>query len=189
MQPTADKEKCYTYADYVKWDDGNRYELIDGAMYVMEPGASANHQGVNGELFRQLANFLLDKPCKIFHPPFDVCLNAGGDNDTTVVQPDLVIVSDLSKLDGKRCNGAPDMVVEVVSPSSARMDVLIKMNNYAKAGVREYWIVDPEDKLVRVCLLKSGKYDFTDYVDVETIRVSVLDGCAIDVKQVFASLA
>ena len=185
MQPTTDKEKRYTYADYARWHDGNRYELIDGAMYVMEPGASEYHQDVNVELLRQFANFFLDKPGKVFHPPFDVCLNAGGDNDSTVVQPDIVIVCDLSKLDGKRCNGAPDMVIEIVSPSSVRMDVLIKMNNYMKAGIREYWIVDPEDHLVRVCLLKDGKYDFTDYVDEDMIRVSVLNGCEIDMKRVF----
>ena len=185
MQTIAVKDMRKKYSDYAKLDDGNRYELINGVLSVMEPGAAQAHQGVNGELFRQLANYLLDSPCKVFHPPFDVCLNACGDDDTTVVQPDVVIVCDPSKLDGKRCNGAPDMIIEILSPLSARRDMLVKFNNYMKAGVREYWIVDPKDKMVRVCILINGKYDFNDYIDVELLPVSVLEGCEIDMKRVF----
>ena len=186
MWAALEKTKSYTYADYARIDDGNRYELIHGELCVMEPGASQYHQSTNGELYRQFANFLLDKPCEVFHPPFDVCLNAKGDDDTIVVQPDIVVVCDTAILDGKRCNGAPDLVIEIVSPSSARRDTLIKSNVYMKAGVREYWIVDPTDKLVRVCLLKAGKYDITDYFDPPKLPVTVLEGCEIDVKRVFA---
>ena len=187
MSPSLDKDKHYTYADYTTWDDGNRYELMDGVLYVMEPGATIPHQDASSELHGQLWAFLRDKPWKVYHPPCDVCLNADGDNDNTVVQPDLFVVCDLTKLDGKRCNGAPDFVIEILSLSSVKRDMLIKFNVYIRAGVREYWIVDLEEKIVRVCLLKDGKYETTDYIQPDSINVSVLDGCEIDMSRVFDS--
>ena len=185
MVPVLQKDNIYTYADYATWGDDVRCELIDGVVYMMAPGASQSHQSASGELFRQFANFLFGKPCKVFHPPFDVCLNADGDDDKTVVQPDLFVVCDRSKLDGKRCNGAPDLVIEILSPSSASRDTLLKFNKYMQAGVREYWIVDTEDKIVRVCLLRDGKYEFTDFIEPDTIQVSILEGCQIELKRVF----
>ena len=178
-------EKRYTYADYANWDDDNRYELIDGVVYMMSAPSQA-HQETIGELFRQLANFLKGKPCKVFLSPFDVCLNAKGDDDDTVVQPDILVVCNMSKLDGKRCNGAPDMAIEVLSPSSKRHDTLLKFNKYMQTGVREYWIVNPIAKTVRVCLLNDGKYDMQDYSATDTIPVHVLNGFLIDMREVFA---
>ena len=185
MLPALKKDKLYTYADYARWDDDVKCELIDGVVYLMAPGASESHQDTSGDLFRQLANFLYKKPCKVFHPPFDVCLNADGDNEKSVFQPDLFVVCDRSKLDGKRCNGAPDMVIEILSPSTASRDILLKYNKYMLAGVREYWIVDTENKIVRVCILKEGKYETTDFINPDEIPVTVLDGCLIDMKSVF----
>ena len=186
MMPALQKNKIYTYADYASWGDDVKCELIGGVVYMMAPGATQTHQETSGELYRQIANYLLDKPCKVFHPPFDVCLHADGDEDKTVVQPDLFVVCDRSKLDGKRCNGAPDMVIEILSPSSANRDTLLKFNKYMQAGVREYWIVDPDDKIVRVCILKNGKLEITDFLSPDTIPISVLDGCKIDMARVFA---
>jgi len=175
----------YTYADYAKLDDDKRYEVIDGVVYLMSPGATERHQDINGELFLQFGSFLKGKPCKVFHPPFDVCLNAAGDDDKTVVQPDIIIVCDKSKLDGKRCNGAPDLIVEILSRSNRSHDICLKFDKYLQAGVREYWIVDPEEKVVLVNILKNGEYVAKSYNENHNISVHVLDGCIINLKEVF----
>ena len=180
----GESARQYTYADYEKIDDDNRYEIIDGVIYLMSaPGIP--HQNISQELSLQLGNFLRDKPCKVFAAPVDVCLNAAGDGDKTVVQPDIIVVCDKSKLDRKRCNGAPDMAIEILSPSSTSHDMLRKFNKYLNAGVREYWIVNPESKLVHVCLLKEGAYEITDYLSGGTAPVSILNGCEIDLDRVF----
>jgi len=177
-------EKRYTYADYASWDDENRYELIDGVAYMMS-APSLEHQEVLGNLFALLWTFLRDKPCKVLVSPFDVCLNAKGDDDDTVVQPDVLVICNISKLDGKRCNGAPDMTIEVLSPSSKRHDMLLKFNKYMQTGVREYWIVDPIAKTVRVCLLNDGTYEMQDYSAADAVPMHVLGGLLIDMQDVF----
>jgi Uma2 family endonuclease len=189
--------KHYTYSDYASWNDDTRYELIDGMPYLMSPAPSEAHQTIAAELTYQLVSFLKGKPCKVLPAPFDVRLNAD-DGDDTVVQPDLLVVCDSietntengspgsSKLDGKVCTGAPDMVIEILSPSTARMDKFIKFRLYQKAGVREYWIVDPDTKTVQVCFLKNGEYVINAYDDTETVPVQVLKGCAINLTDVFA---
>jgi len=179
-----DENKRYTYADYVSWDDDNRYELIDGVVYLMS-APTFEHQGISGELYRQLANFLKGKACKVFIAPCDVCLTGLGDEDDTVVQPDILVVCDESKLDGKRCNGAPDMVIEVLSPSTSRRDLFLKLKKYQTAGVREYWIVSPDAKAVNVHILKNGQYVINSYGSTDTVPVFVLDGCNIELAEVF----
>ena len=177
-------EKRYTYADLASWDTEDRYELIDGAAYVICAPSQA-HQRISGNLHGLLWNFLRGKPCKVFHAPFAVCLNGAGDKDDTVVQPDLIIVCDKPKLDGRRCNGAPDMAVEILSPSGKSRDMLLKFNKYMQTGVREYWIIDPDAQTLRVCLLKDGNYETKDYSNTDTIPVHVLEGCMIHMQEVF----
>jgi len=184
--PYVPKDRRYTYADYALLDDDKRYEVIDGVIYLMSPAPTEAHQDIGGEIFRQLANFLFGKPCKVFISPFDVCLNAAGDDDVTVVQPDILVVCDRTKLDGKRCNGAPDFVIEILSPSSAARDTMLKFHKYMHAGVREYWIVDPKGKIVQVCILKDGRYETEVLEEPDEIPVQTLDGCTIDMKLVFA---
>ena len=174
----------YTYADYADWKDDKRYELIDGKVYMLS-APSVVHQSISGELYRQLGNFLVGKPCDVFAAPFDVCLSAAGDDDRTVIQPDILVVCDKSKLDDKRCNGAPDMAIEILSPSTASRDMMIKYNKYMTAGVREYWIVNPVIKAVHVCILKDGEYAITDYFNAGSIPVSILEGCQINIDLVF----
>ena len=176
----------YTYADYASWDDDKRYELIDGVIYLMSPAPTIEHQRIGRKILRQLDTFLDGKSCEVFHAPIDVCLSAAGDKDNTVVQPDLIVVCDKSKLDGKRCNGAPDMVVEILSPSTSDRDRVLKFNKYLEAGVREYWIVDPDSKTVSVHILKDGNYIERSYDDSETVNVHTLDGCQITLQDVFA---
>jgi len=179
-------EKLYTYADFVTWwNDEDRYELIDGVAYVI-CSPSRVHQKISGNLHGLFWAFLRNKPCEVYHPPFAVCLNAAGDNDNTVVQPDLIVVCDKSKLEDYRCNGAPDMVIEILSPSSKSRDMLLKFNKYMQAGVREYWVVDPDAQTVKVCILKGGKYETKDYSDTDTIPVHMLEGCLINMQEVFA---
>jgi Uma2 family endonuclease len=103
------------------------------------------------------------------------------------VQPDLLVICDKSVLDEKRCNGAPDMVIEVTSPSTSRHDRMKKLNKYLQAGVREYWIAEPEDRIVIVNTLENGKYVISAYDDTDTISVNILDGCKISLPDVFAT--
>jgi len=182
---TLQNEKRYTYADYCAWDDSERWEIIDGIPYAMSPAPLVTHQTVIGNLYYQFADFLKGKPCKVYLSPFDVRLNADTDDDT-VVQPDLLVVCDKSKIDKRGCNGAPDLVVEILSPSSARHDKVLKLNTYLRAGVLEYWIVDPDTKTVSAHLLKDGEYIIRAYADTDTAPVHVLEGCTISLADVFA---
>jgi Uma2 family endonuclease len=184
------KEQKYTYADYASWEleEGERYELIDGVPYMMS-APTVNHQSVQGEIFRQLANFLKGRRCQVFNAPFDVCLYGEGNKDKTVVQPDILVVCDKNKLkDGKRCNGAPTLIVEILSLSTARMDLFYKLNKYLQAGVQEYWIVNPETKEVSVHLLEGDKYITTEYSKNDTIAATALEGFSINLQDVFANL-
>ena len=174
----------YTYEDYFNWDDGNRYELIDGEAYFMEPAPSYGHQDISVELTAMIHNYLKSRPGKVYHAPFDVRLNADT-TDNTVLQPDLVVFLDRSKLSGTGSKGAPDMVVEILSPSTARHDKVRKFNQYLKAGVKEYWIVDPKAKTVAVNLLEDGRYVTTLYGEPDEVAVYILEGCVIKLSEVF----
>ena len=171
--------KRYTYANYCTWGDDERWELIDGVQYAMGTPSQA-HQEALGALFNQLYNYMKGKHCKVLAAPFDVRLNFDTADDT-VVQPDILVVCDKSKLDGKSCNGAPDMVIEIISPSTAIHDKILKFRRYLQAGVREYWTVDPDDKTVLVYILKNGEYVAANYGNDDAIPVHVLEGCIIAV--------
>jgi len=180
------KDRRYTYKDYLTWSDDTRYELFDGIPYAMA-GANQVHQEISVELSSQLHAFLKGKPCKVFTAPFDVRLSANN-RDDTVVQPDLLVVCNQSKLDGKCCKGAPDMAIEIVSPSTAGRDRLLKFNKYLKAGVKEYWIVDPGSKTVTVHILNEEAYMTSVYGEDDMAPVNVLEDCKINLKDVFSGL-
>jgi len=175
----------YTYADYLAWAGAERYELIEGLPYLMA-SPSQYHQEILMELARQFANFLLGKPCKGFIAPFDVRLFPQNENaDETVVQPDFLVVCDRGKLDGRSCNGAPDLAVEILSPSTSRNDRILKMAQYAWAGVKEYWIIDPQARMLEKHLLENGRYT-TQWMDASSaVPVTVLPGCEISLGCVF----
>jgi len=180
----VDYNRKYTYSDYLLWEDDKRRELIDGVPYLMSaPGRK--HQEILGNLHVLFANFLKGKPCKVYLAPFDVRLNADT-LDNTVVQPDLLIVCDHSKLNDAGCKGAPDMVVEILSPSTSRHDNTIKFNTYLKNGVREYWVINPETKTIAVHILKDNNYITHAYLDDAEVSVHILDDCLIDLSEVFA---
>jgi len=178
--------KYYTYTDYLEWDEDVRAELLDGEIVMMAPPLRS-HQGASGELFFQIRAYLTGKKCKVYAAPFAVRLfPQKNKRDDTVFEPDIVVVCDPEKLDDRGCNGPPDMVVEVISPSSAKYDRLWKFRKYQKAGVREYWIVDPEIKTVQVCVLENGRYITSVYDETDKAPVTVLEGCEIDLSGVFA---
>ncbi len=185
-------EQLWTYTDYLTWDDSQRWELIDGIAFDMSPAPSRQHQELSGELFRQLANYLKDKPCNVYDAPFDLRLsekpNSSDNYIDTVVQPDILVVCDKSKLDDRGCNGAPDLIVEITSPSTAKMDLTTKFDLYQKHGVKEYWIVHPAEKTVMVFkLLETGLYGAPDrYADDGKISVPLLGDLVIDLKELFA---
>jgi len=181
-QPAYDEH--YTYADYVKWDDDVRRELIDGKVYLMA-APNRRHQKILFKMGLKFGNFLEDKSCEVYLAPFDVRLNADTLDDA-VVQPDIVIVCDHSILDDAGCKGVPDMVVEILSPSTSRYDRTTKYNRYQKAGIREYWIIDPETRSLAVNILKNGSYITHAYTNEETAPVHVLEGCSINLSEVFA---
>ena len=176
-------EESYTYADYISWDDGERYELIDGVPYIMAAPTVA-HQRISRELMAFIHDYLEGKPCEVFAAPFDVRLFPEEDlSDTTVVQPDIVVICDPSKLsDGKACKGAPDLVIEILSDSSVIMDRKVKAEKYLQAGVKEYWIVNTKDIVVLVNVLTGDRYASTVYRD--RVPSTVLPGLEIELERV-----
>lgn len=151
--PVRKQDQKYTYKDYCAWDDNERWELIDGIPYNMSPAPLRKHQEVSGILFYLFFNYLKGKKCRIYAAPFDVRFPEAGeaDNDiTTVVQPDIVVVCDESKLDEKGMRGPPDLIVEITSPHTSRRDLKDKFDLYENRGVREYWIIHPFEETVMV---------------------------------------
>ena len=156
-----DTNKTYTYANYITWQFKERIELIKGKLFKMSPAPARRHQGISVELSTQFHNYLKKKGCKSYSAPFDVRFPKGEDDEQTftVVQPDICVICDKSKLDDRGCVGAPDLIVEILSPATAKKDVKDKFQLYEESGVKEYWIVSPENKLVDVFILKDdNKY-------------------------------
>ena len=182
-KPKLQEVRRYTYADYCSWDDDERWELIDGVPYAMAAPLTP-HQSVLRNIVLQIGNFLHKKTCEVFFAPTDVRLNADT-RDDTVVQPDLIVVCDKSKIDNKAIIGAPDLIMEILSPSSASHDTIRKFMLYLNANVREYWIVDPVTGSIIVNILKDGTYIAKAYDKTAVVPVSVLEGCSINLAEVF----
>ncbi|MEO0207833.1 MAG: Uma2 family endonuclease [candidate division WOR-3 bacterium] len=178
------KEKVWTYEDYLKLEDDKRYEVINGRLVEM-PAPTPWHQDLVGKIFVILVNFVNGKNLgKAFVSPIDVLFS--GD---VVLQPDIVYVSKerLGIIGEKAIMGAPDLVVEIVSPSTARRDIFVKKGIYEEFGVKEYWIVYPEEKAVEVWVLgEKGKYELYSFAEKEgKVKSKVLEGLEVDLKEVF----
>ncbi len=184
-----DINKRYTYDDYKTWFDDVRRELFDGIIKLMSPSPTRKHQDASFRLVRNFGNYLFKKPCKIYYAPSDVRFPEKGiDEIYTVTQPDIYIVCDLAKLDEKGCLGAPDLIIEIISPKNARRDVREKYDLYEKYGVQEYWIVNPNDENVSVFLLNEfGKYQLVNiYAGDDKIPVNIFHGdFAVDLTEIF----
>jgi len=182
----------HTYGDYLTWPEDVRYELIDGEAYMMAPAPTVSHQDIAGEVYRQLGNALQGKPCRALIAPLDVRLPKADETDEqidTVVQPDVLIVCDKDKVSERGVRGAPDWVLEVLSPATAGHDQVKKLRLYERHGVREYWLVHPRDKVLTVYTLNNGAYGrpYTQELSGET-PVSVLEGVTIQWDDLAARL-
>jgi Uma2 family endonuclease len=184
----------HTYADYLTWSRDYGDELINGTAYVREPPCpSWSHQMIVVELCRQAANALEDKPCRVCVAPFDVRLPKSNEEDDqvdTVVQPDVLIVSDLKKLDARGVRGAPDWVAEVLSPSTARHDRTVKLSAYERAGVREVWLIDPVDRTLTIYQLEAGYYGRPTPLELKgRTQLTAVPDVTIDWARVLAKMS
>jgi Uma2 family endonuclease len=195
-QPAATDHR-YTYADYLGWTDEVRRELIDGFVYVLSAPV-LNHARITVNLsflinlFIQRRKNKVKNKCEIFHAPFDVRLSLTGetadDKIYTVVQPDICVICDSSKLDRRGCLGAPDLIVEVLSPSTSGRDLNEKFHLYESVGVREYWVIYPDSKILKVFILQeNGKYgEGVVYAGKDKAPVHIFEGLDINLKKLFA---
>jgi Uma2 family endonuclease len=179
----------WTYADYKAWElkPGERYEVIYGEAYAMS-APNAFHQSMLTELLKQIAIFLTGKPCKVFPAPYDVRLYYEEDeSDDTVVQPDISVVCDEKKRGPEGCRGVPDFVVEILLPSNTATEMQRKFNVYRDAGVREYWVLDGENKSLTVYLFNgNNSLNSRSYGEKDIAPVTVLNGLSIELSPVFA---
>ncbi|RBQ02855.1 Uma2 family endonuclease [Pedobacter miscanthi] len=185
-----DASLTYSYASYLNWLFPERVELIAGRIFKMSPSPSRVHQEVAGSIFLNLGNFLKDKHCKVYSAPFDVRFpkESKADKDVyTVLQPDICVVCDKSKLDARGCIGAPDLVVEVLSPGNTRMELLNKYRVYEEFGVKEYWVVSQSDKNILIYTSnEEGKFQPSKIFTLsEKITSSVLPGFELELDEVF----
>jgi Uma2 family endonuclease len=181
-------DKIYSYSDYLSWKLKERVELIKGKIFMMTPAPSLSHQQVSGELFREISVYLKGRSCQVFHAPFDVRLPKKGEDEIyTVVQPDITVVCDESKLDDKGCLGVPDLVVEIISPSTANKDLHEKYELYEQVGVKEYWVVFPMEGTISVFLLnEKGEYTpIKPYTFVDRLESKAISGLTISLTEVF----
>ena len=187
----TNKQKKYSYEDYLKLDDGNRYEIIDGDIYDMSPAPSFTHQNISMELSTILHTFFKDKKCRVLAAPFDVRLSRKSKKNSDIintVQPDISVICDEKKIDEKGCLGAPDMIIEIISPSSASRDHILKKDLYEKHGVKEYWLVDPINHITTIYRLnKKSSYGAAEIFDEKAkVPVQLFDGLVIDFEAVFS---
>lgn len=157
-----DFNRLYTYADYLRWKFDERVELFKGKIFKMSPAPNRRHQEISMRVSFTLFNLFRNHPCKLYAAPIDVRLprkDEKGNDIHTVVQPDICVICDENKLDEKGCIGAPDLIIEILSPGNSKKEMKNKFEIYEEAGVREYWMVNPLDEFVLVNVLENGKFD------------------------------
>jgi Uma2 family endonuclease len=187
-----DLDKTYSYADYFSWKFTERVELIKGKIFRMSPAPNRFHQKLTGYIHICIGNFLEGKSCEVYTAPFDVRLPRKSTTDKeifTVLQPDVCVICDLSKLDYRGCIGAPDLVVEVLSPGNNAKELKNKYDVYEEAGVKEYWLVSPQDQWLRIYSLIDGKFQESPYMLAgDNATSTVLPGFALDITALFKDI-
>ncbi|MEM6963841.1 MAG: Uma2 family endonuclease [Bacteroidota bacterium] len=192
-----DLNKRYTYADYLTWQFDEMVELIRGKVFRRSPAPNRHHQEISSNLHGLIWSYLHGKPCRIFAAPFDVRLplppkKQKGEKIDTVVQPDISVICDPSKLDNQGCNGAPDWIIEILSPATSSKDLTEKFDIYQNAGVQEYWVVFPFEQTITVYILgKNGKYQIlrtNPFVKGEKITVGIFSDFAVELEEVFVGI-
>lgn len=184
---SLDLNGTYTYLDYMKWQFTERVELIKGKILKMSPAPNRRHQAILVNLFKPFQYYFKNQKCKWYPAPFDVRLPIPkGIKDSTVVQPDICVICDIEKLDEQGCNGSPDLVVEVLSPGNSKHEMNTKFELYEQAGVREYWIIQPETKLVLLYVLDNGIYKgLRPFIEGQTFNSVVFPELEVVVDELF----
>lgn len=187
-----DPAAYYSYSDYLRWTFEDRVELIKGKLFKMSPAPGRAHQDISKNLFLLLGNFLRRKPCKVYSAPFDVRLPTKQKSTDdkliyNVLQPDIIVVCDARKLDDRGCLGAPDIVIEILSPGNNSRELRYKYDVYEIAGVKEYWIIWPESKsLLRYILGLDGRYVPTKMLTLgEQFETIILPGLLVEIDSIF----
>lgn len=185
-----DESLTYSYANYLNWLFDERLELIKGKIFKMSPAPSRIHQKVFGKIFVAMAKFLEGKSCEVYGAPFDVRFPSKGKEDKdiyTVLQPDICVVCDKSKLDDRGCLGAPDLVVEILSPGNNKKELLYKYKVYEEFGVKEYWVVSQSDQSILIYTLdNAGKFQPSKIFTLsEEVTSTVLPGFVLNIDGVF----
>ena len=187
-----DINKTYTYADYFKWKFEERVELIKGRIFKMSPAPNRRHQDLTGDIFNNLYNYLKGEKCKVYVAPFDVRLPRKSKEDRdiiTVLQPDICVICDSEKLDDRGCIGAPDLVVEILSPGNNSKELKNKYEVYEESGVREYWVVSPQDQTFTVYKLVNGSFQASRImVEGDVVRSVAIEGFSLDLSDLFKNL-
>jgi len=189
-----DLSKTYTYADYYSWRFDERLELIKGKIFRMSPAPSGNHQLISGNIFGELYNYLKNKPCKVFSAPFDVRLVRDETSDKkvkNVVQPDICVICDMDKMaDPRSCLGAPEIVIEILSPGNNKKELKTKYDLYEEFEVKEYWIVYPDEQSVIRYVLSGGKFTTEGRALTigDTINTPILPGFQLPLEDIFRDL-
>ncbi len=182
----------FTWADYQKWPDEQRCEIIDGQICDMTPAPGTAHQEVSANLMYEFCGFFKGKPCKVFAAPFDVRLAEKKETHnkcSNVVQPDISIICDQKKIDEKGCAGAPDLIVEILSPSTASKDQVKKRRLYERHGVKEYWLIHPIERYAHIYALKGDNFEFIGvFDDAATLESQVFTGLAVKMADILPVL-
>lgn len=184
-----DLNKTYSYADYLLWKVQEKIELFKGKILAMSPAPARNHQKIAGNIHGILFPFFRNRKCELYTAPFDVRIPRQGKKDEeilTVVQPDLCVICDPEKLDDRGCIGAPDLVIEILSPGNSKKEMDIKFTLYEESGVLEYWIVHPTEKAVWVYVLENGRYiTHKPFVEGEDLVSRVFPDLKINTSDIF----
>ena len=183
-----DFSKTYSYADYLLWTVAERFEIIKGKVFTMSPAPNTAHQRIVGALYFQVAQYLKGKTCEVFVAPFDVRLSRKKKDTeiTTVVQPDICVVCDSDKIDEKGCLGAPDLVVEILSPGNNKKELKHKFEVYEESRVQEYWIIHPEEQTLMVYTLVGEKYQPGKLLtNGDQVYSPLFPGFILDLNEIF----
>jgi len=188
-----DLSKTYSYADYLQWTFEDRLELIKGRIFKMTPAPASVHQRISWIMSGEIYHYLKNKPCQAFSAPFDLRLPHKWENEDqeifTVVQPDICVICDPSKIDARGCTSAPDIVVEILSPGNNQKELWNKYEVYEEAGVKEYWIVSPQDKTFLKYTLTANQYQPSKLMTIgDMITTPILPGFELDLETVFAGV-
>lgn len=191
--PTGEVGGRYTYADYLTWELDQMVELIKGKVFRFAAAPRTNHQRVSLKIATALFTFLQDKPCEVFAAPFDVRLpgrSLKNEDIDTVVQPDLCVICDPKKLDELGCIGAPDLIVEILSPGNNRKELQNKYEVYEESGVTEYWIIHPDEGTLLIYMLENGKYIPSRLFTLgDVVRSKAITGFNLNLDEVFGHLS